>query len=110
VGDRPPKVFETLRGLSFFGVGCSCAGVPAYFVALPNIGIWETDIKSYAHKAQMSKGERCGVRLPQCRKASKAGFAGKGGILPRVCMGVFRRLNSVAEINFMGAAYRGLRP
>jgi hypothetical protein len=44
------------------------------------------------------------------RKASKAGFAGKGGIASQVSMGVFRRLNLGAEINYRGAACRGYRP
>ena len=44
------------------------------------------------------------------REASKAGFAGEGVIASRVRMGVFRRLNSVAEIKCRGAARRGYRP
>jgi hypothetical protein len=45
---------------------------------------------------------RCGVYLPQWRRPSKAGFAGKGGISPRVHMGVFRRPPSGGSIHCRG--------
>jgi len=49
VGDRPPKVFRTLRGLSFSASAArALAFLPTSFRPYPTVRYWETDTKSYS--------------------------------------------------------------
>lgn len=87
-GDRPPKVVQTLRGLSFSASAArALAFLPTSFRPYPTIGNMGDGqlFKSYALDDQMSKSS-CAKAFASLSRTTPltAGFAGKGGILPLV--------------------------